>query len=61
MTTSDILEIPSYIFCILTMDHLGRKFVVVACMLVGGIFTIICAFVQEGGLRTILALVGEVT
>ena len=42
------------------MDHLGRKLLFVFTMMLGGIFTLFCAFVEEGGLRTSLALVGQV-
>ena len=42
-----------------TMDHLGRKPLMVASMLVGGIFTLICALFEEGGLRTGMAIMGE--
>ena len=42
-----------------TMDHLGRKPLMVASMLVGGIFTLICALFEEGGLRTTMAILGE--
>ena len=42
------------------MDHLGRKFLFSFTMLLGGIFTMFCAFVEEGWLRTGLALVGRV-
>ena len=41
------------------MDHLGRKLLFVFTMVLGGVFTLFCAFVEEGGLRTSLALVGK--
>ena len=54
-----VAEIPSYVFCMFTMDHLGRKPLLVASMIFGGVFTLICALFEEGGLRTGMAVLGE--
>ena len=43
-----------------TMDHSGRKPLFVSSMLLTGVFTLICAFIEEGNLKTLLALIGEV-
>ena len=59
LTSETFAEVPAYVFCMFTMDHLGRKPLMVASMLVGGIFTLICALFEEGGLRTTMAILGE--
>ena len=40
------------------MDHSGRKPLFVSSMLLTGVFTLICAFIEEGQLKTLLALIG---
>ena len=56
---SCLSEIPSYLFCMFTLDHLGRKPLFASSMFVTGIFTLICAGVEEGVLKTLLALIGK--
>ena len=57
---SCVSEIPSYLFCMFTLDHIGRKPLFASSMFVTGIFTLICAGVKEGLLKTLLALIGKV-
>ena len=52
-------EIPSYLFCMFTLDHIGRKPLFASSMFLTGIFTLICAGVKEGQLKTLLALIGK--
>ena len=52
-------EIPSYLFCMFTLDHIGRKPLFASSMCLTGIFTLICAMVEEGQLKTLLALIGK--
>ena len=58
--TSNFSEIPSYLFCMFTLDHVGRKPLFISSMFLTGIFTLICAMVEEGQLKTLLALIGKV-
>lgn len=48
-----LIEIPSYLFCMFTLDHIGRKPLFASSMFVTGIFTLICAGVEEGLLKTL--------
>lgn len=54
-----LIEIPSYIFCILVMDRWGRKPIFVSSLLLTGIAAIPAAFMEEGIGKTILSLVGN--
>ena len=54
-----LIEIPSYIFCILVMDHWGRKPIFVSSLLLTGIAAIPAAFMDDGVGKTILALAGK--
>ena len=54
-----LIEIPSYIFCILVMDHWGRKPIFVSSLFLTGFSAIPAAFLDEGTGKTILSLVGK--
>ena len=59
MILVSLIEIPSYIFCVFVMDHMGRKPLFVYSLLMTGIFCIGAGFFPEGTGRTIFALIGE--
>ena len=48
-----LIEIPSYIFCMLTMDHVGRKPLFVYSLLVTGVFCIGSGFMEDGTAKTV--------
>lgn len=54
-----LIEIPSYIFLVVSMDVWGRKPLFVCSMLLPGIACIIAAFLSEGVVFTILVLFGK--
>ncbi len=55
----DIVEIPSYIFNLLVMDRWGRKPIFASAFILTGVTAVPAAFLEEGTLRTILALAGK--
>ena len=55
-----LVEIPSYIYNILVMDHWGRKPIFVSSLLLTGIATIPAAFLSDGAGKTVMALIGKV-
>ena len=54
-----LIEIPSFIFAILVMDHWGRKPIFVSSLFLTGIAAIPAAFMDDGAGKTALALVGK--
>ena len=54
-----LVEIPSYIYNILVMDHWGRKPIFVSSLLLTGIATIPAAFLSDGTGKTVMALIGK--
>ncbi|XP_023325327.1 organic cation transporter protein [Eurytemora carolleeae] len=54
-----LIEIPSYVFLVLTMDIIGRKPLFVFSMLIPGATCLIAAFIDEGLLFTVLVLIGK--
>ena len=54
-----LVEIPSYIFNILVMDHWGRKPIFVSSLMLTGIGSITAAFMADGIGKTVLALIGN--
>ena len=54
-----LVEIPSYIFCSLVMDHWGRKPIFVSALFLTGATAIPAGFLDEDNVgRTVLALAG---
>lgn len=53
-----LIEIPSYLFCILCMDRVGRKPICVFCFFITGICCIPAGYVP-GDFQTVLALLGK--
>jgi len=56
---SSIIEIPAYILVLLVMDIIGRKPLFSGSLLFTGIACIICGLLEEGALRTVLAMTGK--
>ncbi len=54
-----LIEIPSYVAVILTMDHLGRKTVFVCSALLSGICCLVAAFLRDDVTKTDLSIVGN--
>ncbi len=54
-----LIEIPSYAFVLLTMDHLGRKTLYVCSVLLTGVGCLIAAFLEDGNAKTGLSIIGE--
>jgi len=54
-----LIEIPSYIFLVLTIDVFGRKPLFVLSMLIPGVTCIAAAFLPEGVLFAVLVLTGK--
>lgn len=52
---SALIEIPSYIFCVLFMDHMGRKPILVFCQLLAGSTCIVAAFLDADSTGAITA------
>ena len=53
-----MIEIPSYVFNILVMDHWGRKPIFVSSLLLTGVACISAGFLDDGAGKTVLALIG---
>ena len=53
-----MIEIPSYVFNILVMDHWGRKPIFVSSLLLTGVACISAGFLDDGTGKTVLALIG---
>ena len=51
-----MIEIPSYVFNILVMDHWGRKPIFVSSLLLTGVACISAGFLDDGAGKTVLAL-----
>ena len=47
---SGAVEVPAYAFLLLSLNKLGRKYVLCGCMLGGGFFMAICAAIPESTL-----------
>ena len=58
MILVSLVEIPSYIFCVFVMDHIGRKPLFVYSLMMTGIFCIGGGFFPVGTGRTVFALIG---
>lgn len=58
---SALIEIPSYIFCVLVMDRLGRKTVLVFCQVLAGAACLAAGFVDKDleGLVITFSLLGK--
>jgi len=51
------VEIPSYFITWYAMDRLGRRWVLCATMMLGGIACVSCMFVPEGTISSISCLI----
>eukprot|EP00095_Tigriopus_kingsejongensis_P010110 maker-scaffold152_size304267-snap-gene-1.15 protein:Tk10110 transcript:maker-scaffold152_size304267-snap-gene-1.15-mRNA-1 annotation:"organic cation transporter protein" len=56
---TSLIEIPSYLFCILVLDHLGRKPVTIFCQCLAGITCCLAAFIKTDWIVTVLTLLGK--
>ena len=56
---SALIEIPSYIFVMLTMDGLGRKTILAFCQILGGICCILAGVIKVDWAVTVLSLAGS--
>ena len=57
-----LIEIPSYIFCTLVMDHWGRKPIFVSALFLTGATAVPAGFLADDNVvRTVLALAGIMT
>jgi len=56
MILVSLIEIPSYLFLIVTQDAVGRKPLFVMCMLLPGVACIAAAFIGDGAFQIILVL-----
>ncbi len=56
-----LIEIPSYVFVLLTMDHLGRKPLYVCSILLTGVGCLVAAFLEDGNAKTSLSIIGTAT
>ncbi len=54
-----LIEIPSYLLCVLTMDRAGRKPLFVGSMLVLGVFLTAAGYIPEGDFQTVFSLIGK--
>ena len=54
-----LIELPSYIFCILIMDHWGRKPIFVSALFLTGISAISAGVIKNITVKTIMFLIGE--
>ncbi len=55
-----LVEIPSYIFATLTIDHLGRKTLYVFCVMLTGVGCLAAAFLEDdSAIKTTLSLIGR--
>ncbi|XP_059084961.1 organic cation transporter protein-like [Tigriopus californicus] len=59
LTLISLIEIPSYVVCIFIMDHLGRKPTLTISLFLTGIACIAAGFMDDGGGKTALALIGK--
>ena len=51
-----LIEIPSYIFCVLVMDGFGRKTILAFCQILAGTTCVAAAFIPEDYQSLIIAL-----
>jgi len=56
MILVSLIEVPAYLFLIVTQDAAGRKPLFVMCMLLPGVACLIAAFLPDGIFQTILVL-----
>ena len=55
-----LVEIPSYVFATLTVDHIGRKSLYVFCIMLTGVGCLSAAYLEDGDTaKTALCLVGR--
>ncbi|XP_038059886.1 organic cation transporter protein-like [Patiria miniata] len=54
-----LVEFPSFIFSVISLQYLGRRINLSSTMVVGGVACIISAFLEEGVARTAIAMVGK--
>lgn len=55
-----IVEIPSYIAIIFTLDLLGRRTITSTLMLIGGICCIAASYIEQGStLATVIVMIGK--
>ncbi len=54
-----LIEVPSDLFVLLTMDHLGRKTLYVCSVLLTGVACLIAAFLEVGNAKTALSIAGN--
>ncbi|XP_074112040.1 organic cation transporter protein-like [Cotesia typhae] len=60
LALSGIVELPSYIFTVLVMDRLGRRFLVSVFMIIGGICCVVAASIPKdlsGGSEAVIGIV----
>ncbi len=53
-----LVEIPAHVFVALSVDHLGRKTMFVVSLFLNGFGCISAAFVPEGAVKVLVALIG---
>ncbi|XP_038058625.1 organic cation transporter protein-like [Patiria miniata] len=53
------VEFPSIVYCVIALQYSGRRVNLSGTMVVGGIACVICAFLEMGVARTIIAMVGK--
>ncbi|XP_022110873.1 organic cation transporter protein-like [Acanthaster planci] len=53
------VELPSIVYCVVALKYTGRRVNLSANMVVGGVACVICAFLEMGVARTIIAMVGK--
>ncbi len=54
-----MIEIPSYFFILFTVDHLGRKPMLVYGLLLTGVGCLSAAFMENEVVQTTLSLIGK--
>ncbi len=55
-----MVELPSYVFATLTVDHIGRKALYIFCIMLTGVGCLAAAFLEDGNIfKTILCLIGK--
>lgn len=55
-----VVEIPSYIAIVFTLDLLGRRTITSSLMLIGGVCCIIASYIEQGStLATVVIMIGK--
>ncbi|XP_038045314.1 organic cation transporter protein-like [Patiria miniata] len=56
---SGLVEFPSYVFCVIALQYVGRRINLGGNLLVGGVACIITAFLDAGNARLAIAMIGK--